>query len=137
MERSAKIPIGTAVSHEWTVTPEVTVAAHGSVPLDVLATPHLIFMLEDTCVLAVAPSLPEGRLTVGTEVHVRHLAAALVGERVVAHAELADVDGQELSFKIEARCGDRVIARGTHRRHVVDAERFMSRRRTETGALNV
>ena len=49
--------IGASAAREWTVEQAMTVAAHGTVDFPVLATPHLIFMLEDTCVLAAEPFL--------------------------------------------------------------------------------
>jgi fluoroacetyl-CoA thioesterase len=121
----ADLPIGTSITHEWIVESGVTVAAHGAVDLPVLATPHLIFMLEDTCVFATQPHLDEGHLTVGTEVHVFHLGAAKTGERIETYAELTAVRGRRLAFRVEARCRDTVIARGTHERAVVNAAEFI------------
>ncbi|MGH9806529.1 MAG: thioesterase family protein [Terriglobia bacterium] len=119
-----RFPIGTAMAHEWLVDPSLTVAAHGTVKLPVLATPQLIFMLEDTCVLAVQRLLEEGETTVGTSVHVDHLAASKVGERIRAVAELVSVRGRRLVFRVEARTGEQVVARGLHERAVIDKQRF-------------
>ncbi|MEP9375326.1 thioesterase family protein [Aquabacter sp. CN5-332] len=127
MTDTSAIPIGTTITHDWVVTHEMTVASHGVVDLPVLATPNLVFMLEDTCVFAVQPYLDAGDLTVGTEVQVKHLAAAKTGESVVTHAELVAAKGRRLSFRIEARCGGRTVAAGTHERAVVNAEEFKKR----------
>ena len=59
-DMSREIPIGTALTRDWPVLEIHSVRAHGSIDLPVLATPHLIFMLEDTCVLAVAAASRSG-----------------------------------------------------------------------------
>lgn len=119
-----RFPIGTALVHEWLVDEKLTVGAHGTVKLPVLATPQLIFMLEDTCVLAVQALLAESETTVGTSVHVDHLVASKVGERVKALAELVSVRGKRLIFRVEARTGKVVVARGLHERVIVNAQEF-------------
>src|SRR5678816_2394957 len=97
--------IGTAMAHEWLVEEKMTVGSHGSVKLPVLATPQLIFMLEDTCVFAIQKLLVDGETSVGTSVHVDHLAASRVGDRINAFAELVSVRGKRLIFRVEARTG--------------------------------
>lgn len=119
-----RYPIGTSAVHDWLVDEALSVGAHGTVDLPVLATPHLIFMLEDTCVFAVQPLLEEGKLTVGTAVHVDHLAATKVGEHVHVRAELVSVRGRRLVFRVEARSGSTVVARGLHERAVIDKAEF-------------
>lgn len=117
-------PIGTSAVHDWTVDEALTVRARGTVDLPVLATPQLIFMLEDTCVLAVKPLLEADKLTVGTAVHVDHLAATKVGEQVHVRAELVAVRGRRLVFRVEARSGSTVVARGLHERAIVNKKEF-------------
>jgi predicted thioesterase len=91
----------------------------------VLSTPEMIRLMEEASTAAVQPLLEaEGRTTVGVHVDVSHESAAREGEEVVVAAELTAVDGPRLTFWVEARCGDRVIGRGTHRRYVVDRSRF-------------
>lgn len=108
---------------------EVTVSddmspAHLS-PIVVLATPRMIGLMEEASTQAVQPLLEESdQTTVGTHVDVSHESAARDGEEVVVEAELTAVDGPRLTFRVEARVGDRVIGRGTHRRYVVDRSRF-------------
>lgn len=119
-----RFPIGTAMTREWRVEEKMTVGSHGSVNLPVLATPQLIFMLEDTCVFAIEKLLVDGEATVGTSVHVDHLAASRVGDCIDAFAELVSVRGKRLIFRLEARTGKVVVARGLHERAVVDARKF-------------
>jgi fluoroacetyl-CoA thioesterase len=94
-------------------------------PVIVLATPEMIWLMEEACTSAVQPSLEEGgRTTVGTHIDVSHESAARMGEEVLVEAALVAVDGPRLTFEVEARVGDRIIGRGTHRRHVIDRSRF-------------
>jgi fluoroacetyl-CoA thioesterase len=123
---SDRFPIGTWLERDWPVHEALTVRAHGSIDIPVLATPHLIFMLEDTCVLAMQPLLASGEITVGTCVHIDHLAAARVGQLVTVRADLVSVRGRRLMFRVEGRCGKTVIGRGLHERAVVDAQTFLA-----------
>jgi fluoroacetyl-CoA thioesterase len=121
-----RFPIGTSAMHEWPVTHPLTVQAHGTIDIPVLATPQLIFMLEDTCVLALQPLLADSEITVGTSVHVDHMASARVGEKVKVSAELVSVRGRRFVFRVEGRCGKTVVGRGLHERAMVDRDEFLA-----------
>ena len=64
---------------EITVTQELTAQAMGSGELPVFATPAVIALAEETAWRSVAPDLEPGQGTVGTELHVEHIAATPVG----------------------------------------------------------
>lgn len=85
----------------------------------VLSTPSMISLMERAGIQAVQPLLPEGHTTVGFEVNVKHFAATPKGKRVTVRAELLDVDGRKLRFKVEAHDEDKKVGDGTHRRAVV------------------
>ncbi len=121
-----RFAIGTALDRDWEVEDAMTVRAHGAIDIPVLATPHLIFMLEDTCVLAMKPSLDAGEITVGVAVHVDHVASARVGQVVAVRAELVSVRGRRLVFRVEGRCGKIVVGRGLHERAVVNEKEFLA-----------
>lgn len=101
----------------WTVT-ESMVTRHvgGS---GVLTTPAMIGMMEDTAGDATARFLADGHTTVGYEVSVRHRAPTPLGMRVTVTAELLEVDGRKLLFRVEARNERELIGEGTHRRTIV------------------
>ena len=113
---------GIKQSMEITVTPEIS--PRHLEEIVVLATPHMIAAMEQTSTDAVQPYLEDHQTTVGTHVDVSHEAAARGGEKVRVDAELVAVDGPRLTFRVQASVGDRIIGRGTHRRHVVDRARF-------------
>lgn len=89
----------------------------------VLSTPSMIGMMERAGIQAVQAILPEGYTTVGFEVNVKHFAATPKGKKVTARAELLEVDGRKLRFKVEAHDEDKKVGDGTHRRAIVQVGR--------------
>jgi predicted thioesterase len=85
----------------------------------VFSTPSMIGLMERAGIQAVQPFLAEGQTTVGFEVNVKHFAATPKGKKVTVRAELLDVDGRKLRFKVEAHDEDRKVGEGTHRRAIV------------------
>ena len=71
------------------------------------------------------PALAEGQTTVGTRVDMRHLAATPVGMQVTATAELVEVDGRRLRFRIQAHDRHESVAEGIHERAIVDRARWL------------
>jgi len=112
-------PLGISAQAELIVGDEHLAPERG-----VLSTPRMIGLMEQASSRAVGSLLPSGWTTVGTEVCVRHLAATLPGERVVATARLIEARGRRLRFAVEASNGSRKIGEGTHERAVVHLERF-------------
>ena len=89
----------------------------------VLSTPSMIGLMERAGIQAVQPHLPEGYTTVGFEVHVKHFGATPKGKKVTVRAELLEVDGKKLRFKVEAHDEDKKVGDGTHRRAIVAIQR--------------
>jgi fluoroacetyl-CoA thioesterase len=85
----------------------------------VFSTPSMIGLMERAGIQAVQPVLGEGFTTVGFEVHVKHFAPTPKGKKVTVRAELLEVDGRKLRFKVEAHDEDKKVGEGTHRRAVV------------------
>jgi len=85
----------------------------------VLSTPSMIGLMERAGIQAVQPHLEENQTTVGFEVNVKHFAATPKGKKVTVRAELLDVDGRKLRFKVEAHDEDRKVGEGTHRRAII------------------
>src|SRR6266446_4344638 len=85
-----------------TVVHENTAAHVGAGGVEVFATPMMIALMENAAWRAVADHLDEGYVTVGTLVHVQHLAATPLGQQVRATAKLIEIDGRRLVFQVEA-----------------------------------
>src|SRR5215469_1339203 len=91
----------------------------------VLATPHLVGLLEGTCVRALQGKLDPGWSSVGTHIDLRHLKATPVGETLKLSAEVTAVDGRRLTFQVRAEDSGGVAGEGTHERVLIDLERFL------------
>lgn len=107
-----------------TVTDANTAAALGSGDVPVLGTPAVLALIEQAACDALRGALPGGATSVGSWVELEHLAPSRIGAEVTATASLDAVDGRRLSFTCEARDGDALVARASHRRVVVTRARF-------------
>ena len=105
----------------------VLASAVGSGGLDVFSTPSLIALMENAAREAVEPLLAAEQTTVGVRVDVRHLAATPPGAEVHARAELMEIDGRRLVFRVEAFDAQEKIGEGTHERAIVDPSRLLAR----------
>ncbi len=109
------------------VVHENTAAAVGAGGVEVFGTPMMIALMENAAWGAVSDDLDQGYVTVGSLVNVKHLGATPLGQHVRAKAELIEIDGRRLVFKVEAFDEQKKIGEGTHERYVVNLERFMQR----------
>lgn len=93
----------------------------------VLGTPWMISYMERVSNRLVAEHLPEGFMSVGIHVDVKHLAATPVNVQVKIRAEILDVVKNRVNLSIEAWDDQEKIGEGTHWRAVVEKDRFMKR----------
>ena len=93
----------------------------------VLSTPIFIGLLERAAREALAPLLEPRERTVGIEIDLRHLAPTPLGQRVTCTARVIHVDKTEVTFQVEARDEQELIARGVHKRVVINVESFAKR----------
>jgi predicted thioesterase len=119
-----------------TVAPSMLASAVGSGSLDVLATPALIALMEEAACQAVAAYLGSDQTTVGTRIEVRHLAPTPPGVEVRARAEVVEVDGRRLTFRVEAFDPTEKIGEGTHERALVDPVRLLARAAAKPSTAN-
>jgi fluoroacetyl-CoA thioesterase len=106
---------------EFVVEGRLLTDVGGSIGSSVLSTPGMIGMMERTSAVLALEQLPDGNATVGFEVCIKHVAAALEGARCTVTSRLREVvDGRKLRFEVEVREGDRVIGVGTHERRVIE-----------------
>src|SRR5437879_9978073 len=121
------IEVGTNTTWQRQVEPDMTADRWGNTGVMVLATPHLVGLLEGTCVRAIADQLEPGQSTVGTHIDLRHLKATPVGDTVTLSAEVTQVDGRRVTFHVKAEDSGGVAGEGTHERVVIDLARFLGR----------
>jgi predicted thioesterase len=89
---------------------------------EVYGTPMMILHMEMASGSAIASHLPEGFVSVGMDVKIRHLAATPVGRTVRAVSRVIKIDPKSVVFEVEAWDGSRKTGDGTHRRGVVNVE---------------
>lgn len=107
-----------------TVTQDKTAPVVGSGSVPVFATPMLVALMEGAACAVVDPHLPDTHTSLGLKIEVLHAAPTPVGLEVKADAELVDVSGRKLVFKIVAHDDKDLIGQATHTRIVVDRKRF-------------
>jgi predicted thioesterase len=118
---------GLTGSAELTVGEEHTAPRIGSGRVHVLATPVMINLIEAAALAAIEHLLPAGYQSLGTLLHVRHIAATPVGMRVTAKAAVTEVSGRTIRFGVSASDEKDLIGEGTHERVVVNVAKFDQR----------
>ena len=122
-----EITVGLKSSTEILVGTRDTAFHVGSGKIKVLATPVLVMLMEEAALNAVEGFLEAGYQSVGTRLDLSHTAATPVGMRVEAFAEVVEVDGRKITFRIWADDEKGRIGVGVHKRTIVDVERFDQR----------
>lgn len=114
------------LEYEWRLTVEHQLTIQSLDPRlpAVYGTPAMILAMEIAAARAVEAVLPPGSISVGTAIHVEHLAATPEGMQVTVRAKLTRVDGRFLDFSVEAFDEREQIGRGTVHRAIVDLARF-------------
>lgn len=102
--------------------------------LRIYATPELVRDIEQVCLNFLQERLPSGQSSVGTSVSIEHAGATPLGGTVTIEAEVTEVDGRSVTFRVSARDAVETVCTGVHRRFVVDIDRLKSRVRKKVAA---
>jgi fluoroacetyl-CoA thioesterase len=137
MNALANVTTGMTAAKTVTVTAEMTVGHFVAGMPQVYATPMMILHMEMASGSAIAAHLPEGFVSVGMDVKVRHLAATPVGHTVRATSRVIIVDARSVVFEVEAWDGKRKIGDGTHRRGIVNLAEFEERYDVKQAAMSL
>lgn len=111
------------ISYE--VLPQHSAASVGSGLLEVLSTPSLLGFLENAALELMAEDLTEEQSQVGIEANLQHLAPTAIGKMVSITAKLVEQKGKIYEFELEAFEGKKLIATASHKRAIVNIEKFM------------
>ena len=101
----------------------------------VFSTPAMINLMEHAAREALRPFLEPGEESVGAIVSVEHLAATPINATVRAEARVTAIEGRLIDFELAAFDEQGQIGRGTHRRAVIQTERFATKLREKTSQL--
>jgi predicted thioesterase len=93
----------------------------------VLSTPILVGLIERTARQALTPFLEADERTVGIEIELRHLAPTPSGAQVTINVRVIRAEGLQVTFQVEARDENELIARGVHTRAVIRTGSFARR----------
>jgi fluoroacetyl-CoA thioesterase len=106
---------------EFTVEGRLVTDVGGTIGASVLSTPGMVAVMERNTAVLSYQNLPQGKATVGFEICVKHVAAAVEGALCQVRSNLHEViDGRKLRFDVEVTDGDRTIGVGTHERRVIE-----------------
>ncbi|MCG6204895.1 thioesterase [Rhodopseudomonas sp. HC1] len=121
------LSVGMSAERQITVALEQTVQHFVPYMPPVFATPLMILEMEMTSGEAIHPLLPQGWVTVGTGVDIRHLTPALVGHVVRTTSKVISVEQRSIGFEVACWVGARKIGDGKHLRGLIDVEAFTKR----------
>jgi fluoroacetyl-CoA thioesterase len=118
-----KIKEGMSITFEKEIRDRDTIGDYGATALDyLLSTPSMVAILISASAKLLNPLVPEGSVTVGGSVEVRHEQPTLLGEKVWMVVTVKEVNGDRISLEFVANDKSGVIARGKHERFVVNGE---------------
>jgi predicted thioesterase len=123
--------MGARAEAEETVEFEHTLTSHHPELPPVYSTPDMIRLMETAAFHALQPYCEGDEITVGTSIHIEHLAASGIGARVKAEAVLESFDGHFYTLRVSARDHVQEIGRGTVGRAVVSVGKFEERTKTK------
>ena len=126
-----EIVVGMKGEASTLVEREDTAAEVGSGSLLVYATPCMVALMEGAACEAIADALGEDQSSVGIALNIEHLSATPVGLEVRAEAEVTAVEGKIITFSLTAYDEAGKIGEGTHKRCVVNAQKFLDKAYTK------
>lgn len=115
------------IEKQFVVKESETAKAAGSGDLPILSTPHMIAYMENTAKTLMQQSLKEDDTSVGMEIHVSHLAPTALKKTVIVKAEQTVQNEKIYTYNIEAYVENNLIGKATHKRAIVNKDKFMSR----------
>lgn len=121
------LEVGIKGYQEFVVADKDTAKVHKSGTLNVLATPAMVALMEETAWKSVAEDLEPGMGTVGTSLNIKHLAPTPVGMKVWCESLLNEIDGRKLVFSITVFDESGKVGEGIHERFIVEEEKFQSK----------
>lgn len=95
--------------------------------LDVFATPSMIALMEKAALLCAQEHLEDRYTTVGSRVEISYIAPSPKGMEIRAIAELIDIQGRKLNFKVETYEKFEKIGEGVREGVIANKERFLQK----------
>lgn len=128
----SNIQIGLKGQEEMVVERKDLASVMGNIGAEVLSTHRVVLLMELAARNAIKDCLPKGKMTVGTFVRIQHLAAAPLGSKVRAEAQVKEIEGHRLVFEITVYDEFERIAEGENEQLIVSIDRFLARVQKKT-----
>lgn len=94
---------------------------------DVFGTPFLGGLFEGVSADLMAPHLGPGETSVGISMSLKHTAPTPLGMEVRAVAEVTQVEGRKITFKLEGFDEKEKIGEAVHERFIINEAKFNQR----------
>lgn len=104
-----------------------TASAVGSGELEVLATPALLAMVEESCKDYLYENLADEETSVGTAITVKHLRPSKVSAEITVKVSIESQGTSKIDFSFEVYDNKVLIAVGSHQRAVVLRDAFLNK----------
>ena len=122
-----KIEIGLKGVKEMVVEEKDLASFMGNIGADVLSTHRVVLLMEMAARHALRGRLPAGKMTVGTFIQIRHLAATPLGARVRAEAHLREIERARLIFDVVVYDEFEKISEGVNELFILSGEKFLNK----------
>lgn len=122
-----EIKVGMRNEAREIITEDKTAAVMGSGSLPVYATPAMCCLVEKAAAELAERLLPEGWTTVGGSISIQHKAPTPLNSEVRAEAEVLEVEGRRIAYRVAAYDEAGLIGEGSHERFAVNKEKFMDK----------
>jgi fluoroacetyl-CoA thioesterase len=130
-----EIQIGLRGTREIVVTDKDLASVTGNIGADVLSTHCVVLLMELASRSALEGLMPEGKMTVGTQINIRHFGAVPLGARVRAESILTEISGRKLVFDVIAYDDFEKIAEGRNEQLIVSVAGFLRKVRWKKGIV--
>jgi fluoroacetyl-CoA thioesterase len=128
-----EIRIGLRGTREIVVTDKDLASVTGNIGADVLSTHCVVLLMELPSRSALEGLMPEGKMTVGTQINIRHFGAVPLGARVRAESILTEISGRRLVFDVISYDDFEKIAEGRNEQLIVSVAGFLRKVRSKKG----
>lgn len=126
MNRTSEI-IGTVGFSTMLVRPGDCAVAMGLGDLPIVATSHLVNVMESATLAAILDFLEMGETTRVVHLDLEVVEAVGIGTSIRATAKCIGIAGRDLHFECEIYDGERLIARAEMKRAVLERVSFLAR----------
>lgn len=130
------LSIGAIAELSTVVGAEQSITLANNPSATVFATPSMINLMEYAAREALQPHLDADEESVGIDVNITHTSATPPQSIVTAQAEVTAIEKKVVSFSISAKDRWGQIGHGTHRRAIINTEKFVHHLNSEKSMLS-